>query len=82
MPEDRIVEAGETLALFGAVSHCYERKAVENWPYNLYAMMHGRSMGEVQHLVNKFTEAERIDSFELLPTEAELKKEPVKHKFC
>lgn len=81
VPRDRIAEAGEALARFGAVSHCYERKPVENWPYNLYAMMHGRSMGEIQHLVNKFTEAERIDSFELLPTAEELKKKPVKHKF-
>jgi DNA-binding Lrp family transcriptional regulator len=81
VPEGRIVEAGEALAHFGAVSHCYERKPVENWPYNLYAMMHGKSMGEIQHLINKFTEAERIDSFELLPTAEELKKEPVKHQF-
>jgi DNA-binding Lrp family transcriptional regulator len=81
VPGSRITEAGEALARFGAVSHCYERKPVENWPYNLYAMMHGRSMGEIQHLINKFTEAEKIDSFELLPTEAELKKKSVRHRF-
>lgn len=79
--QNKIIEAGEALARFGMVSHCYERKPVENWPYNLYAMMHGKSMGEIQHLVNKFTEAERIDSFELLPTATELKKEPIKHRF-
>jgi DNA-binding Lrp family transcriptional regulator len=78
---DRIVEAGEALARFGMVSHCYERKTVKDWPYNLYAMMHGKSMGEIQHVINKFTESERIDSFELLPTAAELKKEPIKHRF-
>jgi len=81
VPEGRIVEAGEALARFGAVSHCYERKTVKGWPYNLYAMMHGKSMGEIQHTINKFTEAEKIDSFELLPTAAELKKQPVKHRF-
>jgi DNA-binding Lrp family transcriptional regulator len=81
VPQNRIVEAGEALARFKAVSHCYERKTVEDWPYNLYAMIHGKSMGEIQHLINKFTEAEKIDSFELLPTAAELKKEPVKHRF-
>lgn len=79
--QDRIVEAGNRLARFGIVSHCYERKTLEDWPYNLFAMMHGRSMGEIQHVVNKFTEAEKIDSFELLPTAAELKKQPVKHQF-
>jgi DNA-binding Lrp family transcriptional regulator len=81
VPKGRIAEAGQALARFRAVSHCYQRETVEGWPYNLYAMMHGKSMGEIQHLINKFTEAERIESFELLPTAAELKKEPVKHKF-
>lgn len=81
VPRNRIVEAGEALARFGAVSHCYERKTVEDWPYNLFAMMHGKSMGEIQHVINKFTESEKIDSFELLPTAAELKKQPVKHRF-
>jgi DNA-binding Lrp family transcriptional regulator len=81
VPADKIVEAGKALARFGMVSHCYQRKPIEKWPYNLYAMMHGRSMGEIQHLINRFVEAQRIDSFELLPTMAELKKERVKHQF-
>ena len=80
--QDRIVEAGKRLACFGVVSHCYERKSPEDWPYNLFAMMHSRSMGEIQHAISKFTEAEKIDSFQLLPTEAELKKQPVKYDFC
>jgi DNA-binding Lrp family transcriptional regulator len=79
--QDRIVDAGERLARFGIVSHCYERRTFEDWPYNLFAMMHGRSMGEIQHVINRFTEAEKIDSFELLPTAKELKKQPVKHRF-
>ncbi|MDD5327850.1 MAG: hypothetical protein PHY02_08565 [Phycisphaerae bacterium] len=79
--QDRIAAAGQAMAQFGAVSHCYERKTVEAWPYNLFAMMHGKSMGEIQHLISKFTESERIDSFELLPTAMELKKQPVKHRF-
>ena len=81
VPQDKIVEAGKRLARFGIVSHCYERKTFRDWPYNLFAMMHGRSMGEIQHVINKFVEAEKIDSFELLPTAAELKKRPVKHQF-
>ena len=82
VPQDRIVQAGESLARSGIVSHCYERKTFENWPYNLFAMMHGRTMGRIQHVISKFIEAEKIHSFQLLPTAAELKKQPVKHKFC
>lgn len=79
--EDKIVEAGKAMARFGAVSHCYERETIANWPYNLYAMMHGNSMGEIQRVINKFTEAEKIESFELLPTAEEFKKQPVKYQF-
>lgn len=81
VPQEKIVDAGEKLARFGIVSHCYERRTFEGWPYNLFAMMHGRSMGEIQHVINRFTKAEKIDSFELLPTAKELKKQPVKHRF-
>lgn len=79
--QNRIVEAGKALACFGIVSHCYERKTFESWPYNLFAMMHARSMGEVQRAISKFVEAEEIDSFELLPTAKELKKQPVRYRF-
>ena len=79
--QDRIAEAGKRLARFGIVSHCYQRKTFENWPYNLFAMMHSRSMGEIQRVINEFIEAEKTESFQLLPTAAELKKQPVKHQF-
>ena len=78
---DKVVTAGENLARFAIVSHCYQRLTFEGWPYNLYAMMHARSMGEIQHVVDKFLHAQPIDSYELLPTEAELKKHPVRQEF-
>jgi DNA-binding Lrp family transcriptional regulator len=78
---DKIVEAGNALAHFGVVSHCYQRRPFENWPYNLFAMMHSRSMGEIQRTIDKFTQTQEIDLFELLPTAAELKKQPVKYRF-
>ncbi len=81
VPQDRVVKAGKRLARSGIVSHCYERETFENWPYNLFGMMHGRSMGQIQRVVNELVKAEKIDSFQLLPTKAELKKQPVKHKF-
>ncbi len=79
--EGRVVEAGGRLARFRMVSHCYERKTFEGWPYNLFAMMHAKRMGDIQRVIDKFVEAEGIESFELLPTVEELKKRPVKHTF-
>jgi len=77
----RIGRAGKKLAGFGIVSHCYQRHAAQGWPYNLYAMMHGRSMGQIQHILDKFVTDEAIEDFELLPTAAELKKKTVRYKF-
>ncbi len=81
VPQKRVAWVGEQLAAFPIVSHCYERRTFEDWPYNLFAMMHAQSMGEIQHVINQFVEAEQIDAFELLPTAKELKKQPVKHRF-
>ena len=39
-------EAGRALAGLGEVTHCYERPACPAFPYNLYAMIHCRSIGE------------------------------------
>jgi DNA-binding Lrp family transcriptional regulator len=75
---ERIVHAAEALIQTPVVSHCCQRKTFEDWPYNLFAMMHGKSMADIQCVINKFVEAEKIDSFQLLPTAAELKKQPVK----
>jgi DNA-binding Lrp family transcriptional regulator len=79
VPPERVVEAGRRLARFGTVSHCYERETFEGWPYNLFAMMHGRSMAQIQRTIDKFTAPGDVQAFELLPTQAELKKQPVRH---
>lgn len=77
---EHVVKAGTTLARFSTVSHCYERKTFEGWPYNLYAMLHGRSMGEIQHTIDALAETGYLIAHQLLPTEAELKKQPVRHE--
>jgi DNA-binding Lrp family transcriptional regulator len=81
VPQSRVIEAGRNLARLRIVTHCYERRTFEGWPYNLFAMMHGGNISRINRVINKFTEAEGISSFQLLPTAAELKKQPVRHKF-
>lgn len=78
---DKITKSGKRLARLPIVSHCYERGTFRDWPYNLFAMMHSRSMNEIQEVISKFIEAEKIDSFQMLPTVAELKKQPVRYCF-
>jgi DNA-binding Lrp family transcriptional regulator len=51
-PPERADELGEQLAQNRAVSHCYLRPVYEDWPYNLYTVVHGRSVDECDSIVN------------------------------
>ena len=81
VPQDRIAVTGEKLASLSIVSHCYERKTFDGWPYNLFGMLHAQSMDEIKRQVQEFTKTEKVNSYQLLPTKTELKKEPVQHNF-
>ncbi len=49
--DDAVVDAlGERVGALEGVSHCYRRpRRLPVWPYNLFAMLHGRSRDEVEH---------------------------------
>ncbi len=51
--DDEAVSAvGETVGQLDFVSHCYRRpRHLPFWPYNLFAMVHGRSRAEVEEKV-------------------------------
>jgi DNA-binding Lrp family transcriptional regulator len=47
--DEDLAELGPRVGALGFVSHCYERpRHPPLWPYNLFAMVHGRSRGEVE----------------------------------
>ncbi len=73
---DRIVEIGQVFAGFEEVSHAYERQASENWPYNIYTMVHGKSPEDVQRVVKRMSQACGVSNCRILVTEKELKKVP------
>ena len=46
--DERVMEMGRQIAALDFVSHCYLRPRHPSvWPYNLFAMVHGRTRGEV-----------------------------------
>lgn len=46
--DDRIAELGTQIGALDFVTHCYERpRAQPDWPYNLFAMVHGSDPAEV-----------------------------------
>lgn len=47
--DDQVDAIGETVGALAGVSHCYRRpRHLPNWPYNLFAMVHGRSREAVE----------------------------------
>ena len=57
--DDANVEwAGATVGALPFVTHCYRRpRHLPLWPYNLFAMVHGRSRAEVTEKVGKIAAA-------------------------
>lgn len=48
VPDERIDELGECIGGLAFVTHCYHRpRKLPEWPYNLFAMVHGSSRDEV-----------------------------------
>lgn len=47
--DSRVDELGQRIGALPGVSHCYRRpRRLPLWPYNLFAMLHGRSRDEVE----------------------------------
>jgi DNA-binding Lrp family transcriptional regulator len=50
--DERIGDLGPAVGALPFVTHCYERmRHPPAWPFNLFAMVHGRSRGEVEDKV-------------------------------
>lgn len=55
--DDTVAEVGTAVGALDFVTHCYERpRHLPLWPYNLFAMVHGRSRGEVADKVARIAE--------------------------
>jgi DNA-binding Lrp family transcriptional regulator len=49
VPDDRIEAVGARVGALDFVSHCYRRpRHLPVWPYNLFAMVHGRDRAEAE----------------------------------
>ena len=55
--DDVAAGIGAKVGALDFVTHCYERpRHLPLWPYNLFAMVHGRSRGEVEDKVAEIAE--------------------------
>ena len=65
---------GEAAAAFSAVSHCYLRPKYENWPYNLFTMVHGKTTEETNGIIEEMTKEIESKSHMPLYSSREFKK--------
>ncbi|MCY4732513.1 Lrp/AsnC family transcriptional regulator [Natronomonas gomsonensis] len=62
VPDDLVSEVGPEVASLDFVTHCYRRPRHEGvWPYNFFAMTHGRSEEESQQRIQQVKET--MESF-------------------
>ncbi|MCU7936647.1 MAG: Lrp/AsnC family transcriptional regulator [Candidatus Thiodiazotropha sp. (ex Dulcina madagascariensis)] len=57
IPDEQLQKAGSRLGAMDYVSHCYARpRHLPDWPYNLFAMVHGRNRAEVMEKVAEMSD--------------------------
>lgn len=74
VPETEVSAIGPRMAAFAAVSHCYQRPIYEDWPYNIFTMIHGRSMEDCETIIDAIAEGTGIRDYAVLYSTKEYKK--------
>ncbi|WP_368028767.1 Lrp/AsnC family transcriptional regulator [Arcobacter sp. s6] len=74
-------EIGKIAASFSAVSHCYLRPKYPTWNYNLFTMIHGKTVEDTQEVINNIAKEIEYKSNMPLYSSREFKKIRIKY-FC
>jgi DNA-binding Lrp family transcriptional regulator len=79
VPEEEVEQLGNLLASLPEVTHCYERPPQKDWPFNLYAMIHGKNEAECAAIARDIAARTGIREFVLLFSSQENKKESMQY---
>ncbi len=79
VPEDKGEEIGKKIAEFSAVSHCYLRPKFPNWPYNLFAMVHAKSIEKCEEIIDEIAKESGLNEYGKLYSTREFKKQRIKY---
>jgi DNA-binding Lrp family transcriptional regulator len=79
VPEEKIDEVGFKLAGFPQVSHCYRRPIYPDWRFNLFSMVHARSLQAAEKMAEEMSETIDVRDYQILFSSREFKKERVKY---
>ena len=69
-----VVEIGKILSGKKEITHCYERTAYPEFPYNIYAMIHGNSHEITTKIFHDISEELSLDNGTILFSTKEIKK--------
>jgi DNA-binding Lrp family transcriptional regulator len=79
VPEDKIDDVGYRLASFAEVSHCYRRPVYPDWEFNLFSMVHARTIESAERIASEMSSAIGISDYKILFSSREFKKIRVKY---
>jgi siroheme decarboxylase len=79
VPEDKIDEVGYKLASFPQVSHCYRRPVYPDWQFNLFSMIHARTIEAAKKIAIELSNFVGINDYRILFSSREFKKERIKY---
>ncbi len=79
VPCDEVDHIGPQMAEFRQVSHCYLRPSYDDWPYNVYTMVHARTRDEAAETLDRISQATGISDYRPLWTTQEFKKVRVRY---
>jgi DNA-binding Lrp family transcriptional regulator len=85
VPDERIEQVGAKLGAFPQISHCYQRPVYQDWPYNVFSMVHCKSIEEAENMAKEIQKQIDVNEYKILFSSREFKKTRVEyfveHKF-
>ncbi len=79
VPEEEVDEKGTKIASFPQVSHCYRRPVYPDWEFNLFSMIHSRTIEAAEKIAKEISTVIGVETYKILFSSREFKKERVKY---
>jgi siroheme decarboxylase len=79
IPEEKVDEKGLKIASFPQVSHCYRRPVYPDWEFNLFSMIHARTIEAAEKIAKEISSVIKIENYKILFSSREFKKERVRY---
>ncbi|MDH4266446.1 MAG: Lrp/AsnC family transcriptional regulator, partial [Deltaproteobacteria bacterium] len=79
VPENQISRITRAMIAFPAVSHCYLRPSLPQWPFNLYTMVHGPGARDCRLIAQQLSKETGLKDYQLLFSKREHKKSSMRY---